>query len=767
MKPNNSSSENSSRCSQFNDEQLIDYCLGEFATKLQNDLPSHLQQCSVCKKRYEYWRGALEKSSSLVNAAPGLETPAVHKFTQPCNSFTEIKEPAKTKEKNPLASNKLLLSRLTSLEKVLQQANKGANQAITSCVADSRLKLLYHHLGYLAANELAPLHQHLHSCSACSKYFRLFRPIARPLAYLDNYIDNQLHFVRYSNNPLPADHTENVTNDLRELREQLRDIYTDFISVRITDYHAMRSLRRTNSNKAGTTSGPLTFNQGLEKLAAEIEQQIQQELALRYAESLEQSLQQIRQDCKQFTQQIQQLTSEMTQLSIAKPLTPLIVNNQELPAALKQFSHSQSITTETTQSLFSNANTANQEAVTIATNSLAATSPSATSNNSSKIVAFPAVASKSKLTSSLPGINQRVFWSAAAILVIGFNVGIIKYWQTPSLTSANNLPTIQELSSPLMQPSTVSTKEIDSFITEIETALDKKDPDTTTAQQLIPAALAQSKSLNYYKGEARLTYLQGRFYSEKGEYNQAIAILEEAAKLGRQFQQEQPELVTRPLLLTTKLYHALDQNTAAAQSARACWEILQHTENSPPKISCLQYLALSEFLAYQSEESEEMLQQSRAIAEKIGRSDYVIQSLRFSGIIKTEKGDTDTASRFFEEALAITNNIKDANLQKYLKGGVIAHYARSQAVANANEEAIKLYQQAIALSSQLKDVSAIVLSQLHQGLGECYSRENNETLASASFEKAKGYEEQAHNTCHFENTAMSVALVRKRIRTCD
>jgi hypothetical protein len=301
------------------------------------------------------------------------------------------------------------------------------------------------------------------------------------------------------------------------------------------------------------------------------------------------------------------------------------------------------------------------------------------------------------------------------------------------------------------------------LIKEIEGLV--KHQATDQAQKLLTPALRQAEINNDRVAQAKLLYLQGRVFSDKADFSRAIATLKAAIDVANSL--NKPELMINPEIALANIYHVQDQNVAAAAHARRSLELARKSLSLLHEVVSLRILAISEFFAYKSSESEKLLDLSIKIAQDKLPTDQTAQSYIYLGVIATENSNFARAKQYFEYALLTTNGTKDPQQRAYSAAIINGYYARSQALAGNSKKAITLYTLAIQQANRAGIKQKLALSQLNEGLAESYLAQGNKTQSAETAKLAAKLANEALKFCETNNTALSFAIERRAVQRCD
>jgi hypothetical protein len=376
-----------------------------------------------------------------------------------------------------------------------------------------------------------------------------------------------------------------------------------------------------------------------------------------------------------------------------------------------------------------------------------------------------AVANDAEITVAPAKLRSRAFLKVAAAVLLGtFVVAPLAYYQFQPGGDGNNSRAGVDLPAAQQKVDKNGEKNLltEEAIKEIETLV--KSRETDKAQTLLRTAIKQAYSSNDNVAKAKLLYLQGRVFSQKGDLFGAIAVLKQAIGAAEPF--NQTLLLLEPTLLLANLYHFTDQNAEAAEQAQKAFS-LARTIDHPHQALSLQILSLSQFFAHQSLNPEKLLEKSITLAQRYQDNNYLVQGYTYLGVVKTERKQFKEAKQYFRQALEKSQTGNSTQRLAYLQAGIKGYLARCEALSNNPQEAVNLYLDAISLAAQAGVQQYLALSQFHQGLSDCYKILGNTEQAAKALGKAEVLEEEAHKRCEANNTALSFALSRKPIKLCE
>jgi tetratricopeptide (TPR) repeat protein len=285
------------------------------------------------------------------------------------------------------------------------------------------------------------------------------------------------------------------------------------------------------------------------------------------------------------------------------------------------------------------------------------------------------------------------------------------------------------------------------------------------AQALLTPTLKKAQDTNDKVAEARLLYLQGRIFSEKADFQQAISTLNKSISIGKGL--NQPSLLLGPVMNLAGIYHIIDQNEEAVAKANACLSLATQTNNTDFKIISLQLLAISQFLAYKAPNAEKLIIQSITLAQQQRSNDRIVQAYIYLGVINTHKRQFAKATNWFEQALITLNTVSDTQTKAYLGCAISGYYARCQTLARKFKEASTLYNIAINQAHQIGVKQYLAISQFQQGLAECYQNLGNQYETQKAQIKADAFREEAERYCQIANTALSFAPEPTPAKQCN
>jgi tetratricopeptide (TPR) repeat protein len=285
------------------------------------------------------------------------------------------------------------------------------------------------------------------------------------------------------------------------------------------------------------------------------------------------------------------------------------------------------------------------------------------------------------------------------------------------------------------------------------------------AQKLLTPALKQAETRNDRVSQAKLLYLQGRIYSDRADFAQAIVTLKQAIAIATSL--NKPELSLAPEMNLANIYHVTDQNSLAATHANRSLTTARLTKNLTYELFSIQMLAISDFLAYRSASSEKLLKESLTLAKQCNLPDRLIYGRVYLGLIQVEERNFAIARDYFQSALDTLKLVSDFQQRNLLAAMINGYYARTQAMSGRAKQAITLYNLAIRQAHTAKIRQNLALSQMYQGLAGCYRIVGNQAAAEEKFIASNKLERKAQKFCEISNTALSFAIVRTAARPCS
>jgi tetratricopeptide (TPR) repeat protein len=284
------------------------------------------------------------------------------------------------------------------------------------------------------------------------------------------------------------------------------------------------------------------------------------------------------------------------------------------------------------------------------------------------------------------------------------------------------------------------------------------------AQTLLTPAIKQAEKIDDKAALAQLLYLQGRVYSQKAEFSRAISILKQAITIASTA--NKPRLLLGPQITLAGIYHVTDQNAEAANYAKQCLSLARTVNDPFYEVVSLQTLGISSFLIDHSSKAETIIKESLKLASQVQAYDRVIYGYIYLGVIQTESKKLPQAITYFDQALATLVSVNDNQRRTYLESTINGYYARTQAVAGNTVKATQLYNAAISQAIAAGVQQRLSLSQMRQGLAECYRVQGNFLAANKEVAIATELEKEATEFCETGNTILSFAITRKVAKRC-
>ncbi|MEW6733183.1 MAG: hypothetical protein AB1489_17785 [Acidobacteriota bacterium] len=281
------------------------------------------------------------------------------------------------------------------------------------------------------------------------------------------------------------------------------------------------------------------------------------------------------------------------------------------------------------------------------------------------------------------------------------------------------------------------------------------------ADQIIRVSLERAKTANHLFSMASLKLEQGANLSQTSNFTHASKVLAEAIQIATPL--EVSTVALRPSLVLTNIYYVTNDNTRAFEQA---YKTLQLTagSNALIEVQSLQILGGSAFNLNYPKLAEKYLQQSIAKA-KVQNNLYLLSfSHMLYGLIQAEQKHPGAAESSFREAMYTAQQITDLQLRRPIEAAVVGYNARAQMLAGNSDKAIEMYTRALELTQQANIQQKLGLSQLHQGLGECFIAKGDYNRAETEMTLAVSLNREARANAEEQNTLLTFAVTDK---SCD
>jgi hypothetical protein len=249
----------------------------------------------------------------------------------------------------------------------------------------------------------------------------------------------------------------------------------------------------------------------------------------------------------------------------------------------------------------------------------------------------------------------------------------------------------------------------------------------------------------------------GLVRSGAAKFNQAIEVLEECAIIADKI--EDTELTLKASGALTGFYFLLNENNRAIAQGFEHLKIARagHTLS----IQAIQLMGMSAFNLKFEAIAEEYLRYSILVAEQQQAKSFLGFSHTLLGLMRSEQGRFTESDEEFLKAFSIAAQINEEASRNYLNFSLNGYYARAQSLAGNTDKAIDLYNRTIALAEKMNIQQKLVLSQLHQGLGESLIVKGARGQAEAELVKAVELEIEGRARSEQNNPLLSFAVSRK------
>ncbi|MEW6737895.1 MAG: hypothetical protein AB1489_41845, partial [Acidobacteriota bacterium] len=280
----------------------------------------------------------------------------------------------------------------------------------------------------------------------------------------------------------------------------------------------------------------------------------------------------------------------------------------------------------------------------------------------------------------------------------------------------------------------------------------------TEALAIINNSLTTAVNAKHLFNQAQLLMWQGHCLSGMAKFDEAAKVLEESIRLG--YQLDIPEAILGSFMVLAGIYYVTDNNAAAFEFARKALELARPI-NHPYTIRLLHITGLTALNLGHQTLAETCLQDAIKLAER--QEDYIslAYSQIFLGILYNELGRTNDAKESFISALVNANKLTDILVRTDLETVITGYYARVAMLAGEIDHAIKLYTKALDLAAKANIQQNLMLSQLHQGLGESLARKGDYKRAKNELLTAVALDHKARKSLEENNSLLTFAASHK------
>ncbi|MEW6737997.1 MAG: hypothetical protein AB1489_42360, partial [Acidobacteriota bacterium] len=278
------------------------------------------------------------------------------------------------------------------------------------------------------------------------------------------------------------------------------------------------------------------------------------------------------------------------------------------------------------------------------------------------------------------------------------------------------------------------------------------------AQAIIDENLQRTVDAHHLFNHAQLLNWRGSGLSATSQFNEAVEALEASIQEAQSL--EVPLYTLGPSMTLAGIYYVTDNNKAAFERARKALELARPI-NHRYALQLLQIAGMSAFNINNSALAESYLQDAITFSEKQGNVVELIKSRTFLGIIHAEQSHIDKAQISVASAVGDLDKIKDDRARSQTSAIVLGYYARIQTLAGNVDRAIELYDQSLDLAKKANIQQNLMLSQLHQGLGESLLKKGDYSRAESELALAVALDRKANKNLEQNNALLTFAISRK------
>jgi tetratricopeptide (TPR) repeat protein len=236
------------------------------------------------------------------------------------------------------------------------------------------------------------------------------------------------------------------------------------------------------------------------------------------------------------------------------------------------------------------------------------------------------------------------------------------------------------------------------------------------AQIIINENLKRAVDSKHLFSQAQFLAWQGENFSNSSNFPDAIRSLESAGEVAKNLGVSQFTSVVSMLL--SSIYSVTNNNESAFEKAHRTIK-LSIEAKIPVPIQTLEMIGLSTFNLEYPTLAEQYMRKAVELSIKQNSKSHLIMTRAYMGILQAEQRKFIESEHWFQESFKTIELISDANTRASIEFLVTGYYARSQMLAGNSKDAIDLYKKALDLGLKANIQEKLILSQMHQGLGEC------------------------------------------------
>jgi tetratricopeptide (TPR) repeat protein len=265
--------------------------------------------------------------------------------------------------------------------------------------------------------------------------------------------------------------------------------------------------------------------------------------------------------------------------------------------------------------------------------------------------------------------------------------------------------------------------------------------------------------------QAKLLFLKGVCLGEIAEFSNSISTLEKSVQEASRL--DVPRFIIEPIATLVFVYYIINENSLALEKGIEAYQLSAEVDNKGYQIQLGQVLGLLECGFSRIDSAKRYIELSIELSDNPNQGKHLIKSYAFLGVVLTEEGNFSEAETYFEKAVGSLDKISSPYARKSEEAIVMGYFARSQMLAGRVDRAIEFYRYSLDLSKQLSIDQKLMLSQLHQGLGESLKRKGDMEQAQLELAMARKLENEAKERCETNNALLTFAVSRKIPERCN
>ncbi|MEW6736109.1 MAG: tetratricopeptide repeat protein [Acidobacteriota bacterium] len=258
---------------------------------------------------------------------------------------------------------------------------------------------------------------------------------------------------------------------------------------------------------------------------------------------------------------------------------------------------------------------------------------------------------------------------------------------------------------------------------------------------------------------AKFVLRQGAILTSQSDFKNGIASLQKAITIAKAV--EFIEVQLRASIILSNTFWILNDNTSALKHAFETHQLAVENGNEQLAMGPLQTISASAFNLGYRELADYCLQTSIKVAEKNKSLGHLAYGYGYLSVLAAESGLFIEANDFSNKTFFYVHKITDEKARNFHTVTITSFSARVQALTGNYIESEKLYKKALLLAEDIGYEQKIFLSQLYQGLGECYIALEDFEKAKQNLLKADSLDKQAKKDFQTNNNLMTFSVTRK------